>query len=159
MKHFRFQYSLIGGILLALLAVIVGWAVLYGKFDTGFAITIIATFLSFFYFAQKQDLEELSLFKKLFTEFNDRYDRLNEGLNSILRGDANTKLTTEEIDLLYNYFNLCGEEYLFFKRGFIYREVWKAWLNGMKIFYQNERVRKIWEEELKTDSYYGLKIE
>jgi hypothetical protein len=159
MKHFRSRYSLIGGILLALLAVIVGSTVLYGKFDAGFAITIIATFLSYFYFAQKQDLEELSLFKKLFTEFNGRYDGLNEGLNLILRGDANTELTTEEIDLLYNYFNLCGEEYLFFKRGFIYREVWKAWLNGMKIFYQNERVRRIWEEELKTDSYYGLKIE
>jgi hypothetical protein len=159
MKLFRFRYHLVGIGLSIILAVVILFLVAYGKFDPELVIPIAATFLSFLYFAQKQDLEELRLFKELFTEFNHRYDCLNEALNRILRGDKQAELTAEEIDWLNNYFNLCGEEYLFFKRGYIYPEVWKAWLNGMKIFYQNERIRTKWEEELKTDSYYGLKIE
>jgi hypothetical protein len=145
-------------VIVIFLAVVVVSLIL-GKFDSLTITTLIGIFLSFLYFAQKQDLEELRMFKELFTEFNHRYDSLNEDLNRIFGGDKQTELTTEEIDLLYNYFNLCGEEYLFVKRGYIYREVWEAWLNGMKIFYQNERIRAIWEEELETGSYYGLKIE
>src|SRR5688500_2099928 len=99
MKHFRFRYYPIGVFLLVLLAVVVLFATLYDKFDSGLVITIIATFLSYLYFAQKQDLEELSLFKELFTEFNHRYDELNEGLNLILRGESHIELTTDEIDL------------------------------------------------------------
>jgi hypothetical protein len=159
MKLFRFRYHLIGiGLLVIFLAVVV-ISLILGKFDSLTITTLIGILLSFLYFAQKQDLEELSLFKELFTEFNHRYDGLNEGLNRIRCGDKQAELTAEEIDLLYNYFNLCGEEYLFFKRGYIYPEVRKAWLNGMRIFYQNERIRRIWEEELETGSYYGLKIE
>jgi hypothetical protein len=61
------------------------------------------------------------------------------------------------LDTLYNYFNLSGEEYFYYKQGYIYPEVWKAWRNGMKIFYQVERIKQEWDKELSNDSYYGLK--
>jgi hypothetical protein len=59
---------------------------------------------------------------------------------------------------LFDYFNLCGEEYLFYSQGYVYPEVWKAWFNGMEFFRPNPRIRQLWNEELKTGSYYGLQF-
>ena len=81
---------------------------------------------------------------------------MDQELNRIFYGDDQTPLSYEDIDTLFRYFNLCGEEYLYFKKGYIYPEVWKAWHNGMMVYYQNMRIRKLWSEELKSDSYYGL---
>src|SRR2546428_10787713 len=46
-------------------------------------LSILGVPFSLLYFVQKQKMEELELFKRLFTEFNHRYDRLNEKLNAI----------------------------------------------------------------------------
>lgn len=158
MKHLVFRYGISVALflLLATAAVVMGFQ---GSIDWKIVVTFASAILSFVYFAQKQSLEELRLFKELFAEFNQRYDRLNERLNRILLGDQDKELTAEEVDVLNDYFNLCGEEYLFFKRGYIYRDVWKAWLNGMRIFYQNERIKELWTKELGTGSYYGLRVE
>jgi hypothetical protein len=96
------------------------------------------------------------MFKELFDKFNAAYTEMNEALNAIRNSSAETDLTKEEVDTLNDYFNLCGEEYLYFKKGFIYPEVWEAWLNGMRIFYRNERIRNLWIEELRNNSYYGM---
>ena len=45
--------------------------------------SVIVVALGFCYFAQQQKLAETSLFKELFTEFNRRYDRLNDRLGQI----------------------------------------------------------------------------
>ena len=105
---------------------------------------------------QKQKTEELSLFKQLFTEFNHRYDGLNAKLNAIPNEPMEKEIEGDERNLLFDYFNLCGEEYLFYEQGYIYPQVWKAWYNGMKIFRRNPRVKNFWDKELKNDSYYGL---
>jgi len=127
-------------------------------FDWRLVITILGGVLGFVYFVQKQKLDEMHLFKELFAEFNERYNKLNEDLNQILRGDDNQKLTTEDINRLYDYFNLCGEEYFFHDQGYIPSKVWKAWCNGMKYFLNNKRIRECWLEEEKTNSYYGLTL-
>lgn len=157
MKHFVFKYYFGIAILLCIGAIVVGVR-LSERFDLGLVATIIGGILSSVYFVQKQKLEELKLFNELYTTFNSRYDDLNEGLNEIWRGDLGGELEPGELDTLYNYFNLCGEEYFYYKQGYIYQEVWKAWRNGMKIFYQNERIKKAWAKELKNDSYYGFQL-
>jgi hypothetical protein len=119
---------------------------------------ILGAILSSVYFIQKQKLEETRLLKELFTEFTGRYDQMNEPLNRILRQESGSNLSQEDIDLLYNYFNLCGEEYFYYQQGYVHPKVWKAWRNGMKIFYKNERIRKTWPEELENDSYYGFQL-
>jgi hypothetical protein len=119
---------------------------------------ILAVPFAFLVMTQKQKTEELQLFKDLFTEFNARYDGLNEKLNAIYVGNDVSPLSPNEINTLFDYFNLCGEEYLFFRDGFIFPEVWKAWYNGMRFFRRNQRIRKLWDAELETDSYYGLKF-
>lgn len=126
--------------------------------DINLLLAIFGGLFSFFYFIQKQQLEELEHFKELFRYFNEKYDGLNEKLNEIAKGDVKKRLTKDEIDTLYDYFNLCSEEYLYYTKGYIYPEVWKAWCNGMEFFLGHKRIGDTWTEEEKESSasYYGL---
>jgi hypothetical protein len=119
--------------------------------------TVVATFLSLIYFIQKQKLEELMLFRELFKEFNARYDSMNEKLAKIVVRQENV-VSAQEHDELVDYFNLCGEEYLYFDRGYIDPAVWRAWHNGMKHIISFPRVKKVWDAEKSTDSYYDLPL-
>ena len=157
MKHFVFKYYFGIAILLCIGAIISG-ITLRQHIDWKLVAAFIGSVISSVFFVQKQRLEELRLFNELYTTFNSRYDALNESLNEIGRGDLGEELKPGELNTLYNYFNLCSEEYFYYKQGYIFPEVWKAWRNGMKIFYQNERIRKAWANELKNDSYYGFQL-
>src|SRR5258705_11747764 len=119
---------------------------------------IIGIPFGFLIATQKQKTEELELFTELFTKFNRRYDRLNEELNAIYGTPEEKAIDDEERNTLFDYFNLCGEEFLFYCHGYIYPEVWTAWSNGMRFFRRNRRIRELWDDELKTDSYYGLQF-
>jgi hypothetical protein len=134
--------------------------VVYLWFDgRGFELEVVVpgfgVLLSSIYFVQKQRLEELKLFTDLFSAFNTRYDVLNDRLNALFATPARD-LTRDEIDLLYDYFNLCGEEYLYYRAGYIYPPVWRAWKKGMEFFRRDPRIKGAWDSELKSDSYYGL---
>ena len=118
--------------------------------------SILAAALAFCYFAQQQKLAEMSLFKELFTEFNERYDNLDECLRRIA---ISGKMSGEGDDkAIIAYFNLCGEEYLFFLEGYIHRDVWRAWCAGMLWYIEREPFRVMWNEEESTNSYYGLSL-
>lgn len=158
MKSFIFRYY-INIAIVGFLALIALKFVAKPPFDWKLTITVLGGILSFVYLVQKQKLEETKLFKDFFTEFNTRYDGLNEKLNKILQGNTEERLAPDEINTLYDYFNLCGEEYLYFNQGYILPEVWESWINGMKIFYQDERISKLWEKDLKTNSYYGFNLD
>lgn len=119
--------------------------------------TVVGALLSFAYFVQKQKLEEIRVFREIFKECNSRYDGMNEALASIGK-KALTDLTEEERSKVIDYLNLCGEEYLYFKRGYIHPSVWQAWSNGMKAVAAAPSIRSIWEAERDTDSYYDLPL-
>jgi hypothetical protein len=51
---------------------------------------------------------------------------MNEVLNGIVNGPADQSLKPEERTILNDYFNLCGEEYLYYTQGYIFPAVWKA---------------------------------
>jgi hypothetical protein len=114
---------------------------------------IIAGAISFCYLVQQQKLSETILFKKLFTEFNNRYDAINGKLSSI---PAESPVNIQDRQTIIDYFNLCSEEYLFRKEGYIHDEVWTAWCRGMSEYFRKEPFFSIWEEEEKNGSYYGL---
>ncbi len=124
--------------------------------DITLAITIIGGIFSYFFVIQKQTIEDIRLFKELFHEFNQRYDCMNEKLNCIRSKDIDNPLSMNDKAILYNYFNLCGEESLYYQQGYILKDVWKAWCNGMLYFLGDERINALWIEEEKTSSYYGL---
>ena len=156
-KHCLFHYDyviallFIGGGLLWSMVVggDFGWRMLIACFSAGTA---------FYYFVQKQKLDEIRLTKELFTEFNHRYDGLNDRLNAIIREqDHRKKLAPCERNTLYDYFNLCAEEHLFHTLGYIHPKIWSAWEAGMKDYGQNPRICLLWEEEeKKSKSYYGF---
>ena len=102
------------------------------------------------------NLEELKVFKDLFTEFNQRYDTLNDKIVVIARGDSDEVATQKTLD---DYFNLCSEEYLFYTRGLIINEVWGAWCRGMKENLKIDAVNCYWEKAQDEESYYGLTTE
>jgi hypothetical protein len=127
--------------------------------DWKIPITVIGGLSSFFFFIQKQELEEAKFINELLVKFNARYDSMNEKLNAIVKKNTISEtMATGDIKNLFDYFNLCGEEYLFYRRGYIYPEVWKSWVAGMKFYYNDPRIQNLWEEELSSESYYGLDI-
>lgn len=116
---------------------------LKGKDEVTTYLTVVGSLFTFFYFIQKQQLEELTLFKGLFTDFNKRYDEMNDKVNKIANAEMKRPLTPEEKDILDDYFNLCSEEYLFYRKGYIYDEVWGAWSKGMRFFLDKDiRIRE-----------------
>jgi hypothetical protein len=153
MKAFIFKYYILFAIL-TLLITFALWLQYREKVELPVIISVLGIILTSIFFVQKQKLEELRLFKELFQEFNERYDKLNR----IIDRETIKDLTSDEKNTLYDYFNLCGEEYLFYKQGYILPEVWKSWINGMMIFYKNKSIRDLWEKELKNNSYYGFKL-
>ena len=97
--------------------------------------------------------------KELFQYFNDRYDDKNDELQRITAEDSRDRdLTPPQKLALIDYFNLCDEESVFRDAGYIYDPVWESWENGMRQFSKDPRIAELWEEEQKTNSYYGFKL-
>ena len=111
----------------------------------------------FTYFLYRQHLDETKLFKELFAEFNHRYDALNDPLNAILFGSREGELSADERARLFSYFNLCAEEYFFYKAGYIDRRVWQSWCRGMEVFFKHPRIQALWEQDRTANSYYGFR--
>lgn len=151
-RHHIWVFSVIaiGLFIVTLLQAVLG-------FDWKVLLTAVGGSVSLIYIVEKQRLDETILFKQLFTEFNKKYDELNGPLNEI-KISRQRKLTQDQKNNLYDYFNLCAEEYLFYKNGYIYPDVWKGWINGMAIFYAEPKIANEWEKELETGSYYGFNV-
>lgn len=115
----------------------------------------VAALVHFLYSQHNHNTER---FIGLFRDFNTKYDRLNNKLNMLLLKDGSFLVAIKDKQLLYDYFNLCSEEYLYFKSGYIDTEVWQSWLRGMKTFASNAEIRRVWQEELASGSYYGFSL-
>lgn len=116
-----------------------------------------AAILGFCYFVQQQKLAETELFKDLFSSFNSRYDEMNGDLADIL--EKGGKASPEDRKKVVDYFNLCAEEYLFFKEGYIHPKAWMAWCRGMLSYLRKHPFKDIWNQEVQTESFYGLTLE
>jgi hypothetical protein len=143
-------------LLLVAVAVTVG-ILLYLKEQVATVATVVGALLSVAYFLQKQKLEEMRLFREIFKECNARYDGMNEQL-AVIAAKPPSDLTPQEKNQIVDYLNLCGEEYLYFKRGYVEPSVWTAWQSGMKAIVAAPSIRAVWETERKTGSYYDLPL-
>lgn len=104
-------------------------------------IAVVGIAGAFAHFLYGQHHQDTQMFVSLFEKFNKRYDKLNEKLNAIVSRPVDSALTPEHVNTLYDYFNLCAEEYLFYEVGYIDEIVWQAWLRGMKYFAKDAAVR------------------
>ncbi len=153
-KFWVYQHA---GIIVLLLVLVTGVGLYFvGGSGGTFAIPTVGAVLSLAYFLQKQKLDEIRLFKELFVDFNKRYKDLNDELTPLKDPSAEAQLTDKEKQTLVDYFNLCAEEYLFHRRGYIHPDAWTAWSNGMQDILKSKRIRAFWKTEKDTFSYYGF---
>jgi hypothetical protein len=118
-------------------------------------LTAVGGITGFLYAQQARDIQ---LFRELFCEFNKRYGELNNGLNEFCHSPRD--LTDPDRRVLSAYFDLCAEEYMYFTAGYIDFRVWCAWVEGMRYFDEDHRIRQFWEGELnKQKSYYGFSLD
>ncbi len=159
MKWFIHDHYVAIGLLLSIGGVAVASYLSFIGADWKVFITVFGGLFTFVFLVQKHQLEEAKFANELIVRFNQRYDSLNEDLNALLQVEkAASEFTSKELDFLFDYFNLCGEEFLFFKKGYIYPEVWKSWVAGMNQFHKLDGIRELWEQELTLGSYYGLDV-
>jgi hypothetical protein len=137
-------------------AVIVGWWIFPEVHRPELLVAGIGGAAGFTYFLYRQHLDRTTLFKELFTDFNDRYDKLNDHLHAILSPTHGKSLSPEEKEHVFSYFDLCAEEYFFYRVGYVDRDVWKSWYRGMEEFFKDPLIRRLWEEDSESDSYYGF---
>lgn len=119
--------------------------------------------------------------RQLFTQLNERYDSLNDYLETLihsefetqrdaqLNGDKDLDLVWEElfeseptkqgktITAAFDYLNLCSEQYYWYKKGFIDENVWLCWKKGMQDWarYSYFIKRIIQRERDRKASYYN----
>jgi len=114
-------------------------------------------FLGYLNYQHAQD----RLFKDLFKEFNERYDRFNGHFERI-RDNYNLDVVFEQVDktdakIIVDYLNLCAEEFFWFEKGRIEESAWKSWESGMEIWSGLPCVYTVFYGEVATwkSSYYS----
>ena len=102
--------------------------------------------------------------KDLFGEFNKRYDVLNSYLEKITKYESLEDLEDKKPKKyeflrykLNDYFNLCAEEFYWYKNGRIDYDLWKSWESGMNSWYNNHPIiRQAWKEEYESFGHYSF---
>jgi hypothetical protein len=122
---------------------------------------IIAIGISLSLGLRQYEMENDRIFKELFIAFNEKYDtKFNGRLNEIdekYKKENDYALTSIEISLVIDYFNLCAEEYLWYTKKRIPKIVWNSWENGMVYYLNIKPINDILiMEKNQPDSYYGL---
>lgn len=126
---------------------------------------VVGIVITLIYNAANRKLNHQKMEKDLFKEFNERYNSLNEDLRLI-----NSETKFEELNsifsettkgktlklVLFDYFNLCAEEFYWKKRERISEEIWNAWHEGMMYYYNFPAVKELWRKECESGwrSYY-----
>jgi hypothetical protein len=115
---------------------------------------------------QNQSLANQQMTKQLFTEFNERYGKLNDCLVEIQTNCptlesfwTHSKSNSYKKSLL-DYFNLCAEEHYWYKKGRIDEKIWLSWQAGMNYWYENiPIIKSLWATEKANEGYKSYYLE
>ncbi|MCM4171844.1 hypothetical protein DHD32_10150 [Arenibacter sp. TNZ] len=126
---------------------------------------VIVYILSRNYYKHTKKIEQDRMMKELFTEFNQRYDRINNKIDKIskLSSDRWKKLKPKKKErykgVIIDFFNICAEEYHWHSEGRINGKIWASWCKGMNdIFNKSEVIQDIWEKECENEGYRSYYI-
>lgn len=138
-------------------------------------LAIVATLIALKHNKVTSQLSNDNLQKQLFTEFNGRYDKLNDLLQFILDFDEEEirRYNNSENDTLFgvykksfikfkinDYFNLCAEEYYWFSKNRIDDRIWDAWKKGMNDIYNKSLIiKEQWQEEIQNDGWKSFYLD
>lgn len=136
---------------------------LYTKILDGEVVAILfAAIATTYYSYLKQKIEDDKMFKELFVSFNEKYNgKTNDIFNELRNGssaEGKVELSQKRVNIIIDYFNLCAEEYLWYSKGRVPKQVWKAWRCGMIENISIPQVKEIYKKEVESsgESYYGL---
>ncbi len=138
---------------------------LYWLLQNEIFITVIVTIISLTFTINYNRYVKKKIFHEVFTYFNKRYDQLNENLNRLKEGRVlifkqNNDLEFQKKLFIYDYLNLCAEEYFWFREGMINVNVWDNWFSGIQYFLQNDDIISVIKSErgepYSQKSYYGF---
>lgn len=129
---------------------------------------VIGVIITVIFSVANKKMSHQKMEKELFTEFNKRYDELNDSLSLLTRSMTIDELKSTKSRIhkkslflvLIDYFNLCAEQYYWKEKGRISNNIWGAWHVGMKYYYDNfPVVKELWQQEIKGEGYksYYLK--
>jgi len=125
-------------------------------------LAVVGLYISYKFSKSNECINNEKLERELFKEFNLRFDILNGPLMELKLTDnleqlkSNSKLHKVVID----YFNLCAEEYFWFRKKRISKEIWMSWNAGMKFYFRTYPfLQELWKEEIDNEGYksYYLK--
>ena len=128
--------------------------------DDKLFIALIGVVITFYFGFLKYKIENDKIFKELFIDFNGRYDNAFNDLLNEIKNNPKRVLTQPEINLIIDYFNLCAEEYLWYSKKRIPKEVWVSWKAGIHENLNIVQVNEIFKKETHTlngkKSFYGI---
>jgi len=118
--------------------------------------TMVLGSIALYFSWQQKKIAHDQMMKELFTEFNRRYDDVNQFLEEIERLyptiDA-LNLAPNAVELknrTIDYFNICAEEYFWHKKNRVDKEIWNSWFEGMNYWYNNvPSIKTLWEIEIR----------
>jgi len=120
---------------------------------------LVASIVAIYFGILKQQIESDKLFKELFESFNEKYDISYNDIFNRLRDGAKI-LSSEDRLKVIDYFNFCAEEYLWYKKGRVPLDVWKAWKRGILYNINIPLIKQLYLKEVASAevkaSYYGL---
>jgi len=127
---------------------------------------LVVFLLSQHYYRHSKKVEQDKILKELFTEFNTRYDKINYQLEIISKlslqewQGLKKKRRKEYIGTIFDFFNLCAEEYYWMSEGRISKKVWNSWVIGMNIIYsRSEVIQNTWRKECENGGYVSYYID
>ncbi len=139
---------------------------------------IIAGLIAICYERQKTKIEDQTFKREIFHRYNEKYNLLNDNLVDLSKISVNAHLEfysggksdlkdwieyiedTKNIEYtknIFDYLNLCAEEYYWHKKGFVEKEVWGCWHSGMISWYKKAKLMQavVHIEKSTEASYYN----
>ncbi len=131
-----------------------------------FVLSVLGGLYTVVWASIKYKLSKDKMVKDLFKDFNERYTGEMNDLFEELRNAKSVEIAKcaksllRENNLIVDYFNLCSEEFYWYKKKRIPSFVWKNWENGIIENLKIEEVYKMLCKEDKRykngDTYYGF---
>ena len=138
-------------------------------------LAIVASFLAYRHNKLTREISNDNLQKQLFTEFNSRYDKLNDLLRFVmefsqekeeefmkaLENEMFGEFTKSYIKFKINdYFNLCSEEYYWYSKRRVDERIWSSWKKGMNDIYNSSSIiQNQWQDEIRNEGWKSFYLD
>lgn len=138
-------------------------------------LAIVASFLAYRHNKLTRELSNDNLQKQLFTEFNSRYDKLNDLLRFVMEfshekeeefmkapeSEMFGEFTKSFIKFKINdYFNLCSEEYYWYSKRRVDERIWSSWKKGMNDIYNSSSIiQNQWQDEIRNEGWKSFYLD